>query len=510
MPERLNFGMSKARLLLRIFSTIFCTTGLLYQSCQLLSQYMSGKSVVSIEVKREIHSHLPGITVCYPRMLSMEMVLNYREDFQIYINRTQELMKKAIKDRRLHEDLFRYLDNVYGDLEMKLQQLIFTQPKFVNVVIDNLSLPFFYSTDTPHLFDTKRNIRRAEIQDVSIIDMRLDGTLFDKDSDEDNNTTLLHKRPFTNNSYDFTDAPVESVNFRHKIKCFTFFSYVNMDWRKVKFDLEAIRLTIEHNPNWFPSQLLEKYYIAIHSPKMIPEFRVGHDYAEVAAGQDYLITFSKININRHYSELEFDCKEYGRRKSRALRSDCVTTCMVKRMEDDNVLFGIIRISMLLRKKHLKHYEGYNITRPGRRESLHLPRDPIIELRQECYKICKHNCRYTYYMFDINMVAASDRSKSNGEKRTIIIIQHNRLPDLFVRHIPETTFITFVGNFGGLLGMWLGLNVLVIFDNLFSLSNRIIMAIGKNKQSRNRAFIQRNKFFINQNLNIVNVSQLEKR
>ena len=50
----------KPRNIFRALSTIFCTTGLLYQSCQLLSQYMSGKSVVNIEVKRETYSHLPG------------------------------------------------------------------------------------------------------------------------------------------------------------------------------------------------------------------------------------------------------------------------------------------------------------------------------------------------------------------------------------------------------------------------------------------------------------------
>ena len=74
----------KYRNIFRVLSTILCTTGLLYQSCQLLSQYMSGKSVVNIEVKREMYSHLPAITICYPEMVSMELAADYSDVYRHY------------------------------------------------------------------------------------------------------------------------------------------------------------------------------------------------------------------------------------------------------------------------------------------------------------------------------------------------------------------------------------------------------------------------------------------
>ena len=40
-----------------------------------------------------------------------------------------------------------------------------------------------------------------------------------------------------------------------------------------------------------------------------------------------------------------------------------------------------------------------------------------------------------------------------------------MPDIFIRSVPEITFIQFVCSFGGLMGMWLGISILVIFDDI---------------------------------------------
>jgi hypothetical protein len=44
--------------------------------------------------------------------------------------------------------------------------------------------------------------------------------------------------------------------------------------------------------------------------------------------------------------------------------------------------------------------------------------------------------------------------------------HNQLPDQLIKHMPEMEFITFIGNFGGLLGLWLGFSIYAIIK-LFS-------------------------------------------
>ena len=91
-----------------------------------------------------------------------------------------------------------------------------------------------------------------------------------------------------------------------------------------------------------------------------------------------------------------------------------------------------------------------------------------------------------------------------DKTSVITIQHNRLPDLFVSYIPETTFVSFVGNFGGLLGMWLGISVISIFDDVFNLFNNLLTTIKRSRAKKKKLFVQRNIYLMNNlTLNINN-------
>ena len=86
---------------------------------------------------------------------------------------------------------------------------------------------------------------------------------------------------------------------------------------------------------------------------------------------------------------------------------------------------------------------------------------------------------SHYPYDMSSLATTTANIREGFNSAVdFTIQHNQLPDVLVRHMPEMSFISFVSNFGGLLGMWLGLSVLIIFDNIFSFTKRIIKAIGK--------------------------------
>ena len=54
-----------------------------------------------------------------------------------------------------------------------------------------------------------------------------------------------------------------------------------------------------------------------------------------------------------------------------------------------------------------------------------------------------------------------------EQSAIILIQHSSVPDIIVRHKFEMSLMSFVCNFGGLLGMWLGFSVLSISKDVFN-------------------------------------------
>ena len=53
------------------------------------------------------------------------------------------------------------------------------------------------------------------------------------------------------------------------------------------------------------------------------------------------------------------------------------------------------------------------------------------------------------------------------------IKHGVSPDMIIRHLPETTLISVICNFGGILGMWLGLSVLTITEEIFIMLNKLI-------------------------------------
>ena len=367
--------------------------------------------------------------------------------------------------------------------------------EYLKSIINNFSLPF-----KDGYFRTIFNNRTKYLQYIEypIINIEISGSM----NKQGQNYGVLQKRQYSNNSYGHKDDPIESVSFERHAKCFTFFSFLNPDWNNIKFDLDYIRIWIGNNVNWFPPHLLNKYFIAIHSPKTFPELRVGLEFVEIEPNANYYVSFSKINVNRYYSETDSNCKDYSKKSYHKRRSDCITTCKLGKYRNENIPHFQYSMSNLLRKEHVNS-NNYN-QKQGFNNMNYYSYDRTTEITQECHKWCKQDCKYSYYLYDIGMIRNSFKSAYQIDKTTSLTIQHNRLPDLFVRHIPETTFVSFVGNFGGLLGMWLGINALIIFDNVYKLTNRVIKAIGKTDQDKNKLFIQHN---INYNLRNVTLTQV---
>ena len=235
----------------------------------------------------------------------------------------------------------------------------------------------------------------------------------------------------------------------------------------IKFNLDKIAIYIEPNFNWLPPHLLDKYYLALHSPKMIPEFKIGTNFIEVKPGIS-TVTYCKMKIDKKY---ESNCHDYEH--DNGIRSDCVTICVMKNLQ--NVIGDVktIEHSLLLRKEYFSKIEKFNITRIKK-----FMADPFIEIREQCLKQCKEDCSFSYYLYDITSVQTT--STYDTYKLSTITIQHNHIPDVCLRHLPETTFISFISCFGGLLGMWLGINALLIFDKLFLVSKITLKNFSKSK------------------------------
>ena len=81
-------------------------------------------------------------------------------------------------------------------------------------------------------------------------------------------------------------------------------------------------------------------------------------------------------------------------------------------------------------------------------------------------MCKIECNFKYYPIEINTRNLQIDSYHN------VLIYHSEYPDIVIKYIPEIDFISFLCNFGGLLGMWLGLSLYELFNDIFSLMTKI--------------------------------------
>jgi hypothetical protein len=83
-----------------------------------------------------------------------------------------------------------------------------------------------------------------------------------------------------------------------------------------------------------------------------------------------------------------------------------------------------------------------------------------KVKSNCEEKCPKDCFNQFYEFQLKEKEQLS-SISKWDKNILLHIIHNRLPDQVIKHIPEMELITVIGNFGGLLGMWLGLSAFAI-------------------------------------------------
>ena len=57
-------------------------------------------------------------------------------------------------------------------------------------------------------------------------------------------------------------------------------------------------------------------------------------------------------------------------------------------------------------------------------------------------------------------------RKDATNATLIYLSKNMaMPDITIKHIPDISFISIICNFGGLLGMWLGLSFIKVLTTI---------------------------------------------
>ena len=90
-------------------------------------------------------------------------------------------------------------------------------------------------------------------------------------------------------------------------------------------------------------------------------------------------------------------------------------------------------------------------------------------------LCPFDCEFNYFDWDLREIYKHEKYKSNHLRGILKVdFKHNRLPNQLIESIPEITFISFVSNFGGLLGMWLGMSCMTAFRLLYQIFNQLFI------------------------------------
>ena len=104
---------ANAETIFKIIVTIFSICGLLYQVQIIYNQFMSGKTTISLEIGRLPDETTPAVTICFPRLFSMERAgkfkTGYREINELYQellrnNSVEEYIKLYSKNFRKYTD----------------------------------------------------------------------------------------------------------------------------------------------------------------------------------------------------------------------------------------------------------------------------------------------------------------------------------------------------------------------------------------------------------------------
>ena len=442
-------------------SNIFFAIILITQTIQILLLYLAGKTMVNIEVAKISNDVLPAITICYPFIISIEGCAQLNSTYQHLLNKYQDELKHYYKNDT-------YFDKIIEDQLMEyyyeVNQLLTLIP--IQTIINNMSINFWIKTN-------QEMYKAIQIHIEGIID----------DQNELVNRTLKYVKE---DALELIIDPIESLDPLNSRKCFTFFSSLQLAWRDFKLGLKEINISVRHNRLWFPTmgqkvsteelpspsmgvqmpmrQTQYKTYLAIHSPNSLPEFNEDSEFIEVESDRQYFIRYSKLSIERLNSRYDTNCQEYDldhKYGNYSMMSDCISSCHQRLLTEycPGNLFK--NIPFLFRKEY---FELDNMSRIDLGCSLNYHAKKL-RMRIKCSNICKYDCRYTYYSLDYSSKKVQYRSSFNPSIINILRIRHKSFPDIVVRHLPETTFIALVCNFGGLMGMWLGISFSKIFIDL---------------------------------------------
>ena len=278
-------------------------------------------------------------------------------------------------------------------------------------------------------------------------------------------------------------------------KCVTFYSHLIKNYRNTKIALSHMRIEFQSSFNWFPSHLLKNILIFIHSPNTFPDID-NAEFINVNPVISLEATYNQISTELLGEGYDTNCYEYDLDYKFAnfnMRSDCIMSCIQNIISNKCNLDSFIYTGLPLRQKYLAQELNRIKTKSNDQNDLDCQLGNYNrEVKFKCKQLCKPDCRFNYY--PVSFDEYDNLVEWKNFNRWKFSLVHNGMPDINVKYLPQTTLLSLVCNFSGLLGMWLGLSIVNVLDELILKIKNIIR-----RTNIRDIYLQNNMFFTINNI-----------
>ena len=434
---------------MKYFLFIICFTLLLYQSIDLLNEFMSGKTVTNINYEIIRNTTLPAITICPHYLDFRRMAMSNKNVSIIHENYLKEIRNASKIESR---------NDLINEYYMKALEMFFKlEGNKINIndnLLENLTPFIDQKNETSLDVEIRSSIAHGDI-DNDLIRSEITNYKMKSIPMESIRITLYNKMPFVS-------------------KCYTLFSHSHSLWNNLNINFKYILLILNLDPNSISVTPSISIPIVMHSPNDLP-----FEYFNfINHGYSYIIRYSQWNIERLGKRYETDCREY--KPKSYTRSDCIFDCYQDKVKHYCQTQDFVRSIMLRRIIYFVQI-NLNLSECTVSDEIH------YESLKSCEDQCHKECHFSYYSFTISKLTEGKMYQAS------LKIYHNEMPDITIRYIPEMPLLTFICNFGGILGMWLGLSFYTIFEDIWKIINVHILSkiFFTNINSRINLFITQN-------------------
>ena len=134
-----------AKICFKYLIQIICSIGLLYQVHLLFAEYLSGKTVVAVNVGRLENETLPAITLCLPHslFLSIEKVSDINPElmklYSEYVKQLENFNAERDNQAILDQNISEIIERIYKDVLDEMNPYLSSIP--VYELLTNYSIP---------------------------------------------------------------------------------------------------------------------------------------------------------------------------------------------------------------------------------------------------------------------------------------------------------------------------------------------------------------------------------